>query len=109
MKVKNQTSYARKIFRILEELKETNPDIEISKHIVLATSDMDIFSMSDKELYMALQKHKTEMDINTLSDHDLKRAIDETEDLFKIVDEYDLDIRDNIYISGIDEYRFDGE
>lgn len=59
--------------------------MEISKHCALATDSN--FNFSDKELYQALQKHKNELEMNTLSDKDLQRVIDETEELFKEVEE----------------------
>lgn len=43
-------------------------------------------NFSDKELFHALQQHKSELDMNTLSDKDLQKVIDETEELFTDVD-----------------------
>lgn len=83
--MKNQTDYFEKVIRIFKELKKDHPDVDISKHYTLAT-DSGAFSMTDKELFYALQKHKSELDMNTLSDKDLQRVIEDTEDLFKEIE-----------------------
>ena len=62
--------------------------MEISKHYLLAT-DNSSFPLTDKELYYALGKHKSELDINTLSTEDMEKVISETEELFKEVEEDD--------------------
>lgn len=59
--------------------------MEISKHYALATDSS--FNFSDRELFQALQKHKSELEMNTLSDKDLQKVIDETEELFTEVEE----------------------
>lgn len=84
--MKNQVNYFEKVMMILRQLKEDHPDIDISKHYSLAT-DCGSFNLSDRELFLALQKHKNELDINTLSDRDLERVIEETDELFKEVEE----------------------
>jgi len=88
MEMKNQVDYFEKIIKILKDLKKDHPDVEISKHYSLAT-DCGDFSMSDKELFHALQKHKSELDMNTLSDKDLDKVIAETDELFKEVESDD--------------------
>jgi len=62
--------------------------VEISKHYLLAT-DGSTFPLTDKELYYALGKHKSELDMNTLSTEDMEKVISETEELFKEVEEED--------------------
>jgi hypothetical protein len=84
--MKNQV-YFEKIIKILKELKKDHPDVDVSKHYSLATDDSN-FTLSDKELFYALQKHKAELDMNTLSDKDFDKVIAETEELFK-ESEYD--------------------
>jgi hypothetical protein len=64
--------------------------VDISKHYSLAT-DCGSFSLSDKELFVALQKHKNELDMNTLSDKDLEKVIDETDELFTEVEPDDVE------------------
>lgn len=83
--MKNQVDYFEKIIKLLKELRKDHPDVELSKHYCLAT-DSGSFSMSDKELYQALQKYKTELDMNTLSNRDLEKVIDDAEDMFKEID-----------------------
>jgi hypothetical protein len=89
--MKAHTDYFEKVIKILKELKKDHPDVEISKHYSLAT-DASGFSLSDKELFLALQKHKNELDINTLSDKDLERIIGDTDELFSEVDPEDEDL-----------------
>lgn len=70
--------------------------MEISKHCALATDSS--FNFSDKELFQALQKHKSELEMNTLSDKDLQKVIDETEDLFtEVEDEEEWPDEDQVY------------
>lgn len=105
MRPKNQKDYLARIINILVDLKESNPDIEITKHLILATSDFNNFEMSDKELYESLVKHKTEMDINTLSQKDLEKVLEDTDEIFSEVDEldtYNFKIDDE-WIAGIDD------
>lgn len=86
--MKNQVDYFERVLIIMRELKEDHPNIEISKHYALAT-DSSNFNITDKELFLALQRHKGELDMNTLSDRDLERVIEETEDLFTEIDPED--------------------
>lgn len=89
--MKNQMDYFDKIQKIFKDLKKDHPDVELSKHYLLAT-DGGGYPMTDKELYDALVKHQSELDMNTLSDKDLQKVIDETGELFEEVDwEDDLD------------------
>lgn len=83
--MKNQVDYFERCIRILKELKEDHPDIELSKHYYLAV-DGQWYAMSDKDLYEALQTYKSELDMNTLSDKDLQRVIEDTEELFQEID-----------------------
>lgn len=86
--MKNQVDYFEKIIKILKELKTDYPDVDVSKHYSLAT-DCGTF-LDDKELFLALQKHKSELDMNTLSDKDTEEILQETEELFtEIEDDYD--------------------
>lgn len=73
--------YFDKVLKTFRDLKKDHPDIELSKHYMLAT-DNNSYPMTDKELYDALIKHQSELEINTLSDKDLLKVIDETDELF---------------------------
>jgi hypothetical protein len=90
--------------RVLRELKREHPDLEISKHYLLAT-DNNSFTLTDKELYYALNKYKTELDMNTLSTQDMEKVISDTEDLFKEVEPEDFDDEDSNYVTGFDPYK----
>jgi hypothetical protein len=90
--MKNQVDYFERVIKIFKELKEDHPDVDITKHLMLAT-DANI-NFSDKELYHALQRHKNELDMNTLSDRDLEKVISETEELFQETEVEDEEIDD---------------
>jgi hypothetical protein len=85
--MKNQVDYFKKCIKILEELKTDYPDMDISQHYSLAT-DCGNF-LSDKELFLALQRHRGELDMNTLSNDDADKVIAETDELFREVDPED--------------------
>lgn len=87
--MKNQVDYFEKVIKIMRELKKDHLDVDISKHYSLATDCS--FSLSDKELFKALQKHKSELDMNTLSDKDMEKVINETNELFTETD-YDREL-----------------
>lgn len=88
--MRNQVDYFERVIKILKDLKKEYPDIDVSKHYSLAT-DCGSFSLTDKELFHALQKHKTELDMNTVSDKDLEKVISDTDELFKEVEVEDED------------------
>jgi hypothetical protein len=87
--MRNQVDYFEKCMKILKELKQDYPDVDISKHYSLAT-DCGNF-LTDKELYQALQRHQGEMEMNTLSNDDTEKVIAETDELFREVDPEDED------------------
>lgn len=82
--MKNQADYFDRVIKILKELKEDHPDVEISKHLMLCTDAS--MNLSDKELFQSLQRHQSELEMNTLNDKDLQKVIDQTEDLFQETD-----------------------
>lgn len=82
--MKNQVDYFERVIKLLKELKEDHPDVDVCKHLMLAT-DTNL-NLNDKELFSVLQKHKGELDMNTLSDKDLQKVIEETDELFQDVD-----------------------
>lgn len=94
--MKNQMYYFEKVLKTFRDLKKDHPDIELSKHYMLATDNSN-YPITDKELHYALVKHKSELDMNTLSDKDLQKVIDETEDLFTEIDS------DHIFYEDYDE------
>ena len=87
--MKNHVDYFEKSIKILRDLKKEHPDVDISKHYNLATDSC--CDLTDKELFRALQKHKSELDMNTLADGDLDKVIDQTDELFSEVD-YDREL-----------------
>lgn len=98
--MKNQVDYFKKCIKILEELKQDHPDIEISKHYLLATDGANF--LSDKELYEALQKHRGELDMNSSFSHgDLSKIEQETEELFS-------EVEDDFFSLENDDYDEDG-
>jgi len=85
--MKHQVDYFEKCIKILKELKNDYPDMDISQHYSLATDCGNFFS--DKELFLALQRHRGELDMNTLSNDDADKVIAETDELFREVDSED--------------------
>lgn len=84
----NNVDYFDRVIKILKELKTDYPHVDVSRHYSLAT-DCGSFSLTDKELFIALQKHKTELDMNTLLDSDLDKVIKDTDELFREVEPED--------------------
>jgi hypothetical protein len=103
--MKTKVDYFEKVIKVLKELKEDHPDVEITKHLMLATDSS--LNLSDKELFQLLQRHQGELDMNTLSDKDLQRVIEDTEELFQETD-YDRDLDDEVAPDddGWDDDRF---
>jgi pantothenate kinase len=83
--MRNQIDYFDRVIKVLKELKKDHPDVEVSKHYILAT-DGSSFSLSDRELYHAFKKHQNELEINTLSTQEMEKVIAETEVLFSETD-----------------------
>src|SRR5687768_11925410 len=94
--MRNQIDYFEKVIRAIKDLKRDHPDVEVSKHYLLAT-DGSLYPLSDKELYTALQKYRSELDMNTLSDKDMERVISDTKDLFEEIEP------DHIFYENYDE------
>lgn len=90
---KNQVGYFEKIIKTLRELKEDYPQVEVSKHYSLATSEHGGFP-SDKDLYLALKNYQAEMSINTVSDKDLDKVIEDTDDLFSEIEPDDQELEE---------------
>lgn len=83
-----KANYFNKVINILKELKTKYPSYEVGRHISSATSDYkDIWDLSDKELYFALQKYELKELVNDPMREDVSKILEEGMDLDHILDE----------------------
>jgi hypothetical protein len=71
MKVIN---YHRKIIQILERLHKAHPTYNVGKHLSTALDGSDMWGITDKEIFMSLQKYEIELDMDV--NHDDKEEIE---------------------------------
>jgi len=89
--MKNQTDYFDKIIKVLKDLKKDHPNVEVSRHYLLAT-DNNTFPLSDKDLYDYLIKYRSELYMNTISDEEILDLINNPEKLYTEDDWNDEDL-----------------
>jgi hypothetical protein len=60
------TNYYRKIIQVLERLQKAHPFYNMGQHISTAVDGAELWGVSDKELFLSLQKYEAnlEMDVN---------------------------------------------
>lgn len=67
------------------QLKKDYPSTSLGKHIELAFGDCrNLMSITDKELSEALEKYISELELNTVSDKDLAHIIEDGEQMFDV-------------------------
>lgn len=78
-----------KIITVLNELHKLHPNYTLGKLISHAVDGEDIWGISDKELFYALEKHKLELEVytNSTSERELEDIIKQGMDLNHILDE----------------------
>lgn len=61
-----QSTYYRKILHVLESLYKAHPTYNMGQHISTAVDGSELWGVSDKELFLSLQKYEAnlEMDVN---------------------------------------------
>ncbi len=101
--MRNQIDYFEKVIKILKDLKREYPSIEVSKHYILSTDNAG-FSLTDKELFHALQKHKGELDMNTLSEEDMEEVIKDADSMFISIDEEEWDTEEDSWNKEDEDY-----
>ena len=58
------SSYYNKCINILRSLNKQFPSMGIGRHIITATDGMDLWGISDKELFFCLERYKLEMEMD---------------------------------------------
>lgn len=60
------TNYYRKIIQVLERLHKAHPFYNMGQHISTAVDGVELWGISDKELFLSLQEYEAslEMDVN---------------------------------------------
>ncbi len=89
-----KVNYYKKSLTVLEELKKDHPSFNLGRHVDTATADYgDVWGMSDKEFYFALQKYQSQLclDIQDINDDYVKRIVDEAMNLDTILDDEEDD------------------
>lgn len=59
-----KVSYYNKCLSILKTLSREFPAISIGRHVSTATDGMDVWGISDKELFCSLEKYKAELEMD---------------------------------------------
>lgn len=73
-----KTNHYNSIIKALQELKRDYPTLSIGQHLATFTEDyIDLWSISDKEMYFALEKYKAELDLNMVPEFDINRVYKE--------------------------------
>ena len=78
--------YYRKVLKLLQSLKEEHPNYTVGQHIATALDDYtDVWSLTDKEFFFAIEKYKAGLDIDIATDDDVQRIVAEGMNLDKWV------------------------
>jgi len=74
MKIVN---YHRKIIQILERLHKAHPTYNVGKHLSTALDGSDMWGISDKEVFMSLQKYEVELNMDVDHEEDVEDIIND--------------------------------
>lgn len=82
-------NYFKKIITLLNELHRRFPQQNIGKHVATAIDGSDLWALSDKDLFLALQSYKEELEIASpfTDDDQLQEIINDGLNLASILDE----------------------
>lgn len=82
-------NYFKKIITLLNELHRRFPQQNIGKHVATAIDGSDLWALSDKDLFLALQSYKEELEIASpfTDDDQLQEIINDGLNLTSILDE----------------------
>ena len=69
------TNYYRKIIQTLERLHKAHYTYNMGRHISTAIDGSDLWGVSDKDLYLSLQKYETSLDMDVNHDDEEIEAI----------------------------------
>jgi hypothetical protein len=68
-------NYHRKIIQILERLHKAHPTYNVGKHLSTALDGSDMWGISDKEIFMSLQKYEIELNMDVEHEEDVEDII----------------------------------
>lgn len=88
MKVIN---YHRKIIQILERIHKAHPNYNIGRHLSTALDGSDMWGISDKEVFMSLQKYEVELNMDVDHEEDVEDIINDGMNLGRILLEEEED------------------
>ena len=82
-------SYYRKCICLLNEIHKKFPMYNMGRHLSTALDEWDIWGISDKELFLSLEKYlaELEMDIPHIYNENIDRIIEEGIHLDRILQE----------------------
>jgi len=88
-----KAEFYRKIINVLLELKKTNPEYNLGKHIATAvdssSTTKDLWGMSDKELYASIKNYQLAIELDDFNDSELEKILNEGMHLGRILEEDD--------------------
>jgi hypothetical protein len=70
-------NYHRKIIQILERLHKAHPTYNIGKHLSTALDGSDMWGISDKEVFVCLQKYEIELTMDVDHEEDIEDIIED--------------------------------
>lgn len=93
MKKKDEEYYFLEVLKLVKQLHDDYPSFSVARNVSTATSDYgDIWSMSNKELFFALEKYRAELELdqaNIVSDEYVEKIRKDAENLDDILKEED--------------------
>lgn len=77
-----------KCLHLLQELKRQYPTYTLGQHMSTALSDYgDIWGLTDKEIFFALEKYRVELEFNIAPEEDVDKVVRDAQDLDKLLNE----------------------
>lgn len=88
---KTAANYPRKFDKLLAEIRREHPELRTGQIFSLAFSSYnDTFHVSEKEMFYALEKYKTELDLDVqhvAPDEYVQQIQEDANHLFDVIDE----------------------
>lgn len=64
------SNYHNRVIAILKRLHKAHPTYNIGKHISTAVDDSDLWGVTDKELFLSLQRYEIELNMDVVHEDD---------------------------------------
>lgn len=88
---KKATPYSQAV-QLLQDLKKEYPNYTLGQHLSTALGDYgDIWGITDKEMFFALEKYKTELEFNIVSDEEVDQIMKDAQNLDTLFKEEEED------------------